>query len=702
MAVKFSQFNNVSPTPTTYLVGFDGTTNVKILYSSLLSGTTNYVSKWTSSTALGNSQIFDNGTSVGIGTATPSASYLLDLSGSFRINYSSTTPSTAQVLINPSLTSTANFQSFRVVQINPTWSNTFGNTNIFAFEAYKNARFFDESNNLQLTIDSNTVTASTSFRVGGITIYNDSTIYYGASGLRFANSNTERARFTPSGRLLIGTSTESTYELDVVGDIRSTLDANINGLTVGKGLASVSQNTAFGVTALASNTTGTAVTAIGYHAGLANTTSNHNTYIGNQSGPSATGANNTFVGSGSGFVNAAGAQNTFIGTFSGYEVTSGTYNTTLGYNTGRGITTGSYNTIIGAQVTGLSSSLSNTIILADGQGNQRFTINSSGNAGILTTSPTNLLTLVGSTTGRGIDFVSQANFASVTGKINYETTNDLFSIINASTWGNSALIFGTNNTERARFTLSGRLLIGTTTESTYILDANGTVRVQGTELRLDNATTGTINLYSATPEIRFFSGDPTGYRLYRSGTAMFLNAGGSITTQISGNDAYTLNASSGHIWRTALSGGAALARLTTGGNLIIGGTTDAGYLLDVNGTARSVGATYLGTGGNIVTFGATTAQAGYRFTFNGGFIYSNSGIDVVDRISCGNAVDGSAILQAASTTKGFLPPRMTGAQAEAITGSAAGLMVYANNGNGATITSTGWWGFNGTTWVKLN
>jgi len=35
------------------------------------SGTTNYVPKFTSSTAIGNSQIFDNGTSVGIGTTSP-------------------------------------------------------------------------------------------------------------------------------------------------------------------------------------------------------------------------------------------------------------------------------------------------------------------------------------------------------------------------------------------------------------------------------------------------------------------------------------------------------------------------------------------------------------------------------------------------------------------------------------------------------
>jgi hypothetical protein len=43
--------------------------------------TTNYVPKATSATAIGNSQIFDNGTSVGINTATPSSSFKLDVNG---------------------------------------------------------------------------------------------------------------------------------------------------------------------------------------------------------------------------------------------------------------------------------------------------------------------------------------------------------------------------------------------------------------------------------------------------------------------------------------------------------------------------------------------------------------------------------------------------------------------------------------------
>ena len=57
----------------------------------------------------------------------------------------------------------------------------------------------------------------------------------------------------------------------------------------------------------------------------------------------------------------------------------------------------------------------------------------------------------------------------------------------------------------------------------------------------------------------------------------------------------------------------------------------------------------------------------------------------------GSQPDNSAILDAKSTTKGFLPPRVTTTQMNAIASPAAGLMVY-----NTTLNSICW--FNGTSW----
>jgi hypothetical protein len=62
--------------------------------------------------------------------------------------------------------------------------------------------------------------------------------------------------------------------------------------------------------------------------------------------------------------------------------------------------------------------------------------------------------------------------------------------------------------------------------------------------------------------------------------------------------------------------------------------------------------------------------------------------------------NSSAILQTDSTTQGFLPPRMTGAQANAIATPAEGLMVYITNTT-APFLFKGWWGYNGATWTQI-
>jgi len=72
------------------------------------------------------------------------------------------------------------------------------------------------------------------------------------------------------------------------------------------------------------------------------------------------------------------------------------------------------------------------------------------------------------------------------------------------------------------------------------------------------------------------------------------------------------------------------------------------------------------------------------------------------RIGIGtNAPNAGSILELSSTTQGFLPTRMTGTQAAAITPKEEGLMVYVKDATGG-FAAKGWYGWNGASWEKLN
>jgi hypothetical protein len=68
-------------------------------------------------------------------------------------------------------------------------------------------------------------------------------------------------------------------------------------------------------------------------------------------------------------------------------------------------------------------------------------------------------------------------------------------------------------------------------------------------------------------------------------------------------------------------------------------------------------------------------------------LYAQGGVE-----AGGLALNASAILQADSTTKGFLPPRMTNAQRTAISSPTIGLMVYCTDATEGLYVykSTGW------------
>ena len=127
-------------------------------------------------------------------------------------------------------------------------------------------------------------------------------------------------------------------------------------------------------------------------------------------------------------------------------------------------------------------------------------------------------------------------------------------------------------------------------------------------------------------------------------------------------------------------------------------TTASNYFnASVNLASNSIGLTSYGTQLFLGSSGYMTFNAGGLTTTDEAMRITSS-----KNIGIGTSTpSASAILDLTSTTKGFLPPRMTATQASAISSPAQGLLLFVSDTNG-TFTSVGWWGYNGSTWEKLN
>lgn len=253
-------------------------------------------------------------------------------------------------------------------------------------------------------------------------------------------------------------------------------------------------------------------------------------------------------------------------------------------------------------------------------------------------------------------------------------------VINAR--GNYPLYIGRNDFNNITISTNNNVLINTTTDAGFRLDVNGTARVK-TDLKIETATGGLI-----------IEGDASGYptlkiNTLRSGTTrrnwMF------ATEQINGGDFI--------LFRSATAGGVAntlVYSIFNDGNFGLNTSTNAGFRLDVNGTGRFTGNVTLdqlianqvrSSFFNTQTNSFTVFRA-YTATGNAAF-YQN--------VSVGTTSEpvASAVLQADSTTKGFLPPRMTTTQINAIASPAEGLMVYNTTISHMCVYQAG-------SWVKLS
>jgi hypothetical protein len=226
---------------------------------------------------------------------------------------------------------------------------------------------------------------------------------------------------------------------------------------------------------------------------------------------------------------------------------------------------------------------------------------------------------------------------------------------------------------------NNRLGVGTASPNSRINALDGTV----SELKFNSGTA------ALTPSLAVGntggSGKFAALVAGTTGSAFIYDSVGVFDIATEPKSSYTAN---------TLGGGGLTSRLriTAGGNVAIGTTTDAGFKLDVNGTTRTSGTALFQHSG----FGSAIQinnQSGSAFSLA---IYSNAAADTIFqtqgnfngnnfRITAAGfamgrgglpTLDASALLNVNSTTQGFLPPRMTNTQKLAIASPAAGLVVY--------------------------
>lgn len=262
--------------------------------------------------------------------------------------------------------------------------------------------------------------------------------------------------------------------------------------------------------------------------------------------------------------------------------------------------------------------------------------------------------------------------------------------------------------------------VGGSGTTNYVSKFTGSGTIGNSQI-FDNGTNVGIGTTSVNSSLEIYKASGTNYIYLTNGTSGTNNGVvlrynsvdymGMIGTFTSG-ELKVGGFNAGGYFMTFYSNNAERMRLTPSGRLLLGTTTESTFLLDVNGTAR-IGAALTISGAttfaNSVWNTSTDGRERLYFTTNsitylkgdGVVLRNNSNTDVLTATSTGNVGIGttspnaSALLDVSSTTRGFLPPRMTNAQMVAIATPAAGLVVYDTTNNKLNV-------YDGTNWVAVH
>jgi hypothetical protein len=211
-------------------------------------------------------------------------------------------------------------------------------------------------------------------------------------------------------------------------------------------------------------------------------------------------------------------RNIGIGELSYYDTTTGQYNIGVGERAGQKVSTGSYNVILGAY-DGNSGGLdirtsSRNIVIADGEGNIRQYINSSGNVGIKTTIVTEALTVSGIVSATS--FYGTLNAEQLTGTLPAIDGSALIGVVGSG----SGVIIEEDGTPVGT---AGTINFGSNLDVSF---AGGTATVSGAS-SVSTATTA-FNL-AGSPNLNVGVVTATSFVGNLSGTASFATVAGIAT-----------------------------------------------------------------------------------------------------------------------------------------------------------------------------
>ena len=328
-------------------------------------------------------------------------------------------------------------------------------------------------------------------------------------------------------------------------------------------------------------------------------------------------------------------------------------------------------------------------------------INPTYTSGTGTTIQSNLPSQTGSSVNLVLDYVS-ANFAYNNKLISFRRTGIEIGYFTADL---TTPVFNVSGTISANTGSLGTLTItGTTINITAPGGQTGFLNSNGDGgLILQQSGVSSLRIFKSTGNVAIQTGGTftdAGYKLDVNGNArvsgpIFLNGSTGATSGsicLDSVNGLVLNSKTGSTYDfVAYSNGGSPVISFKGVTVTANSGTYGGIKIGLTGPQSLY---YDATYGLAVTGSGTQNDAGLweRSGLNFAGINSNGNFRVGNYLSTFNS---SAILEAVSTTKGFLPPRMTNAQILAISSPATGLEVYNTDLNQPCF-------YDGTGWRKIS